>query len=163
MTGVQTCALPIYTSEGTLHMAHNARGEADLRSREEQWKRRGAPVELLTGAACEQATGTKKIAAALLDRRAGTLNPMAYTSGLANAAVGLGGQLFDHSPVYGIIQTLDGNVLVPLLFSEAVSLHPVAIICRSLPALSCALSVYKRVLVPLCTMADTGSRPHRCY
>ena len=30
--------------------------------------------------------------------------------------------------VYGIIQTLDGNVLVPLLFSEAVNLHPVAII-----------------------------------
>ncbi|MDP2146928.1 MAG: FAD-binding oxidoreductase, partial [Pseudomonas sp.] len=85
--------------EGTLHMAHNARGEADLRSREEQWKRRGAPVELLTGAACEEATGTRKIAAALLDRRAGTLNPMAYTSGLAHTAVGLGGQLFDHSSV----------------------------------------------------------------
>lgn len=30
--------------------------------------------------------------------------------------------------VYGIIQGLDGNVLVPLLFSEAVNLHPVAII-----------------------------------
>jgi putative permease len=30
--------------------------------------------------------------------------------------------------VYVIIQTLDGNVLVPLLFSEAVNLHPVAII-----------------------------------
>lgn len=29
---------------------------------------------------------------------------------------------------YGIIQTLDGNVLVPLLFSEVVNLHPVAII-----------------------------------
>jgi putative permease len=29
---------------------------------------------------------------------------------------------------YGIIQLLDGNVLVPLLFSEAVDLHPVAII-----------------------------------
>ena len=29
---------------------------------------------------------------------------------------------------YGIIQTLDGNLLVPLLFSEAVNLHPVAII-----------------------------------
>jgi len=29
---------------------------------------------------------------------------------------------------YGIIQLLDGNVLVPLLFSEAVNLHPVAII-----------------------------------
>ena len=29
---------------------------------------------------------------------------------------------------YGIIQALDGNVLVPILFSEAVNLHPIAII-----------------------------------
>ncbi|AVU75865.1 MULTISPECIES: AI-2E family transporter [Pseudomonas] len=34
--------------------------------------------------------------------------------------------------VYGIIQALDGNVLVPLLFSEAVNLHPVVIICAVL-------------------------------
>ena len=30
--------------------------------------------------------------------------------------------------VYGIIQFVDGNILVPLLFSEAVNLHPVTII-----------------------------------
>ena len=29
---------------------------------------------------------------------------------------------------HGIIQALDGNLLVPILFSEAVNLHPVAII-----------------------------------
>ena len=29
---------------------------------------------------------------------------------------------------YGVIQAIDGNVLVPLLFSEAVDLHPIAII-----------------------------------
>ncbi len=29
---------------------------------------------------------------------------------------------------YGIIQVIDGNVLVPILFSEAVNLHPLAII-----------------------------------
>ncbi len=29
---------------------------------------------------------------------------------------------------YGVIQFLDGNILVPILFSEAVNLHPVAII-----------------------------------
>ena len=29
---------------------------------------------------------------------------------------------------YGIIQAIDGNVIVPLLFSEAVNLHPVVII-----------------------------------
>ena len=32
------------------------------------------------------------------------------------------------SVAYGIIQALDGNVLVPLLFSEVVDLHPIAII-----------------------------------
>ena len=30
--------------------------------------------------------------------------------------------------LYGVIQFIDGNILVPLLFSEAVNLHPVAII-----------------------------------
>lgn len=85
--------------EGTLHMAHNTRGVADLQSRCEQWQRRGAPVEILSGAACSEATGTRRIAAALLDRRAGTLNPMAYTSGLARAVTELGGKLFHHSPV----------------------------------------------------------------
>lgn len=30
--------------------------------------------------------------------------------------------------VYGVIQALDGNVLVPVLFSEVVDLHPIAII-----------------------------------
>ncbi len=33
---------------------------------------------------------------------------------------------------YGIIQFLDGNVLVPLLFSEVVNLHPIAIIAAVL-------------------------------
>jgi putative permease len=37
-------------------------------------------------------------------------------------------QFFWVMAVYGIIQALDGNLLVPLLFSEAVNLHPVAII-----------------------------------
>jgi len=36
--------------------------------------------------------------------------------------------LFTLFIVYSIIQALDGNVLVPLLFSEAVDLHPIAII-----------------------------------
>ncbi|KKK60253.1 hypothetical protein LCGC14_3026210, partial [marine sediment metagenome] len=41
---------------------------------------------------------------------------------------GWGGDLFWLVMIYGIIQGLDGNVLVPLLFSEAVNLHPIAII-----------------------------------
>jgi len=45
---------------------------------------------------------------------------------------GFGGELFWLFIVYSVIQFLDGNVLVPLLFSEAVSIHPVSIIAAVL-------------------------------
>ncbi|CAA0111289.1 Putative transport protein [Halioglobus japonicus] len=41
---------------------------------------------------------------------------------------GLTSEFYSMFVVYLFIQVLDGNVLVPLLFSEAVNLHPVAII-----------------------------------
>ena len=41
---------------------------------------------------------------------------------------GISSEFYSLCAVYLIIQALDGNVLVPLLFSEAVNLHPVAII-----------------------------------
>ena len=41
---------------------------------------------------------------------------------------GFGSEWVTLMVVYGVIQALDGNVLVPLLFSEAVNLHPVSII-----------------------------------
>ncbi len=41
---------------------------------------------------------------------------------------GVGSEFYTLVVVYLVIQALDGNVLVPLLFSEAVNLHPVAII-----------------------------------
>ncbi|SFG40776.1 AI-2E family transporter [Neptunomonas qingdaonensis] len=41
---------------------------------------------------------------------------------------GWGGEFMYLMIAYGIIQALDGNVLVPLLFSEAVNLHPISII-----------------------------------
>jgi putative permease len=41
---------------------------------------------------------------------------------------GLGPEFYQLIAVYMIIQALDGNFLVPLLFSEAVNLHPVSII-----------------------------------
>lgn len=41
---------------------------------------------------------------------------------------GFGSETFWVMFFYFLIQTLDGNILIPLLFSEAVNLHPVAII-----------------------------------
>lgn len=94
--------------EGTLHMAHNAAGLEDLKARESQWRRRGADVELLTGATCVAYCGTDKITGALLDRRAGTLNPMGYTKGLATAVLRLGGVLHQQSPVSELHRQADG-------------------------------------------------------
>lgn len=47
---------------------------------------------------------------------------------LAYFQFGLGADFAWVLIAYGIIQALDGNVLVPLLFSEVVNLHPIAII-----------------------------------
>lgn len=41
---------------------------------------------------------------------------------------GVGSEFYTLLFVYGLIQAIDGNVLVPLLFSEVVNMHPVAII-----------------------------------
>ena len=91
--------------DGTLHMAHNRAGAADLESRCAQWQRRGAPIELLTGARCREYCGTDKVEAALLDHRAGTINPMGYTLGLARAVANRGGTLYQHSPVTSLTRT----------------------------------------------------------
>src|SRR5690625_8049095 len=47
---------------------------------------------------------------------------------VALAAFGISAGFWYVLIAYAIIQALDGNVLVPILFSEVVSLHPVAII-----------------------------------
>ena len=43
---------------------------------------------------------------------------------------GMGSEFAYIMLAYGIVQFLDGNVLVPLLFSEVVNMHPAAIIVR---------------------------------
>ena len=54
-----------------------------------------------------------------------TTLPVAAVAGFQ---FGLGDQFLYVLVAYGVFQALDGNVLVPVLFSEAVNLHPVSII-----------------------------------
>ncbi|MGQ4880604.1 NAD(P)/FAD-dependent oxidoreductase [Billgrantia sp. LNSP4103-1] len=111
------------TRSGTLHLAHNAKGEQELARRADQLQQRGAPVELLQDEACWQKVGTQQIRSALLDRRAGTINPAAYTRGLARAAAGAGALLFARSPALGVaregkewrVTTPQGSVVAPRL------------------------------------------------
>lgn len=50
--------------------------------------------------------------------------------GVALFQFGAGTEFWSCFAVYLIIQALDGNLLVPVLFSEAVNLHPLVIIYR---------------------------------
>jgi glycine/D-amino acid oxidase-like deaminating enzyme len=79
---------------GTLHLTHNVQGAEELKRRSEQFRNRGAPVELLDAGAVRERAGLARIHAALLDRRAGTVNPAAYTRGLARAAAQQGANIY---------------------------------------------------------------------
>lgn len=106
---------------GTLHCAVGAPGVAEITERARQWQKLGAPVELLNAAETASRTGTDAYAGALLDRRAGTLQPMAYVRGLAHAARSAGAQLFTGSAVMGCdaaggewkVSTGSGSVTAP--------------------------------------------------
>ncbi len=87
---------------GTLHLGHSPAGLKSLEEREVQWQKRGAPVRLLSKEETAKKTGSTKFCGALLDERAGTVQPLAYVRGLAKAAVAAGAKLFDNSPVTGL-------------------------------------------------------------
>lgn len=85
--------------KGTLHCAHSPGGHRALQQREAQWKARGAPVTLLSREAAAEKIGSEAFYGALLDERAGTVQPLAYAYGLAKAAQQAGAILHSDSPV----------------------------------------------------------------
>lgn len=93
---------------GTLHAGVGKKGFAGLAERERQWKARGAPVELLGKADAAALLGTQFYEGALLDRRAGTIQPLAYARGLARAAAGQGVAIHTASPATGLERTATG-------------------------------------------------------
>lgn len=84
---------------GTLHLGIGQSGAKDLAEREKQWKALGAPVELLDRETTARLSGATGFSAALLDRRAGTIQPLAYARGLAHAALSLGAQIYTSTPL----------------------------------------------------------------
>ena len=78
---------------GTIHAAHSPAGLKDLVRRHDEWKRLRQPVELLSREETAAKIGTGRFHGGLLDRRAGTINPMGYVRGLARAARGAGARI----------------------------------------------------------------------
>ncbi|MEM1198466.1 MAG: FAD-binding oxidoreductase [Pseudomonadota bacterium] len=106
---------------GTLHAAKSASGAADLARRAEAWKRLDAPVELLDAGETAKRVGTNAFHGALLDHRAGSINPMGYARGLARAAANAGARIHTGTRVNALerqgntwrLQTGHGTVSAP--------------------------------------------------
>lgn len=95
-------------TRGTLHCAVGQIGLDELKQREAQWQARGAPVRLLSAEETAQKVGTSAYSGALLDLRAGTIQPLAYVRGLAKAALLSGAQIYTGSPALEITQATSG-------------------------------------------------------
>lgn len=138
---------------GTLHAGVGQKGFAELAERARQWQKLGAPVELLGKADAAGMLGTDFYEGALLDRRAGTIQPLAYARGLAHAAISHGAQIFTASPATGIdreghlwrVQTPRGALRAAkvVLATDAYSRHVMQDIAR------------EQVILPYFNMATT--------
>lgn len=107
------------THNGTLHLAADEAGLQNLVERERQWLALGAPVERLDATETRLRVGSGAYHGALLDRRAGTIQPLAYARGLARAAIAEGATIYTASPALSVqrqgtswrVATPSGSVL----------------------------------------------------
>lgn len=86
------------TRAGLIFAAHARSAQAGLEQRAAIEQQLGSDVSMLYGDVLAATTGTRFYGAALLDRRGGCLNPLAYARGLARAVLSAGGRIFEDSP-----------------------------------------------------------------
>jgi glycine/D-amino acid oxidase-like deaminating enzyme len=84
---------------GLIFAAHSPAARESLARRTEFWQRRGAPVEMHEGKDAAVVIGSGFYAACSIDRRGGTINPLAYVRGLAAAALKAGAAIATRTPV----------------------------------------------------------------
>lgn len=82
--------------DGWVQAAHHEAALDNLLNRAVQWQSRGGDVQVLDQAQTTQLLGTSIYKGALLDRRAGQLQPYQYVQGLATAARSRGVKIFEH-------------------------------------------------------------------
>ncbi|MBI1774422.1 MAG: FAD-binding oxidoreductase [Proteobacteria bacterium] len=84
---------------GWIQPAHRESRLAQSRARFEQWRRRGAPVELLDRTRMARLTGSEAWYGGWLNRTGGHINPLGYARGLARAALAAGACIHTDSKV----------------------------------------------------------------
>lgn len=98
--------------DGWLQAAHHETALDGLINRAVQWQGRGADVQILDKGQTRQLLGTSIYQGALLDRRAGQVQPYQYVHGLAAAARERGVRIFEHSAALQLRRTEGGWTVV---------------------------------------------------
>ena len=96
---------------GTVRAAVSPRSEAGVREYTTEWTVRGAPVELLDRAGVARLTGTAAYPSACHDRRGGSVNPLGYARGLAEAALKAGARISSDARALRLVREGSGWVV----------------------------------------------------
>ncbi|MDG1708424.1 MAG: FAD-binding oxidoreductase [Emcibacteraceae bacterium] len=87
---------------GTLHLAHSEKGLDDLKKKKDQAGKRGVELELLGKDAAFELSAAENYLGAILDKRAGTIQPLEYCHGLMLAAKNAGARIYNGTPAQDI-------------------------------------------------------------
>jgi len=93
------------TRGGWIQAATSASALATMHGRVEQWRRRGAPVQLLDRQQVRRLIGSERYCGGWLDARGGTVQPRSYQIGLAQVVRRLGGRIFTRSAAVKLERT----------------------------------------------------------
>src|SRR5690349_17493477 len=78
---------------GIITAAHTPEALQGLRDRATFWQKRGRPLETLDREQLAAMLGSRFYLGGVIDRRGGSINPLAYVRGLARAAIKVGARL----------------------------------------------------------------------
>ena len=88
--------------QGWIQAAHAPSAIPLIERRVSEWRALDADVSLIPRQDVAERLGTEYYVGAWIDRRGGSLNPLAYVRGLAAAALKAGAQVFESTPALGI-------------------------------------------------------------
>ena len=88
--------------------AHDEGVLASLRSRAEQWQMAGFDVQVISAEDTARQLGASRYCGAIRFSEGGSLNPLAFVRGLAEAAIKQGATIYANSQVNKLVRHLDG-------------------------------------------------------
>lgn len=138
---------------GWIQAAHARAALPLIERRVSAWQALGADVTRIPDQDVAATLGTDYYCGAWLDRRGGSLNPLAYVRGLAEAAEAAGAQLFEDTPATGIDRSAAGwRVATP----EGKALAYTVLCCTN--AYNHGIPALRGTIIPLRT-AQIASAP----